>query len=265
MNSRFEHQPESHLWPELPRPHFLQLPDSLEHVELPEFFLSENAEAGELSPIEAELPLSLFLPEPFEPRYRYPVVIWLHRDESNEDELLSVMPQISEQNYIGLGFRGTSDDGQSPAGSFHWEASDERREDLLEEIRDTLHEMGRYFRMDPDRIYLAGFDAGATMALELLLAAPELFAGAVAVGGSIPHLQKDRSRFRELSRCKVLLSLGRGDRTVDPKQFAGKVKQLDRIGFQVETRLYDAVHELQPEMLRDINRWLMSHCRSAFV
>jgi phospholipase/carboxylesterase len=247
----------------MPRPHFLQLPDSLDHVEFPES--SGSCETDDLSSIESELPLSLFLPEPFEPRYRYPVVIWLHRDESNEDELLSVMPQISEQNYIGLGFRGTSDDGQSPAGSFHWEASDEKRVDLLEEIRDTLDEMGRFFRMDPERIYLAGFDAGATMALELLLAAPELFAGAVAAGGTIPNLEKAHNRFRELSRCKVLLSLGRRDRTVDPKQFAGRAKQLDRIGFQVETRLYDALHELQPEMLRDINCWLMSHCRSAFV
>jgi phospholipase/carboxylesterase len=263
MNSRFEHQPENHLWSQMSRPHFLQLPDSLEGVEMPEVF--ESPEPDDLSSIEAELPLSLFLPEPFEPRYQYPVVIWLHQDDSNEDELLSVMPQISEQNYIGLGFRGTSDDGQSPGGSFHWEASDEKCELLVAEIRDTLDEMGRFFRMDFERIYLAGFDAGATMALELLLAAPEMFAGAVAVGGSIPNLEKARNRFRELSRCKVLLSLGRRDRTLDPKQFADKARKLDRTGFQVETRLYDALHELQPEMLRDIDRWLMSQCRSAFV
>lgn len=263
MNSRFEHQPENHLWPQLPHPHFLQLPDALEHVEFADIF--ESSGTDDLPAIEAELPLSMFLPEPFEPRYRYPVVIWLHRDESNEDELLSVMPQISDQNYIGLGFRGTSDDGQSPTGSFHWEASDEKCESLLEEIRDTLNEMGRFFRMDSERIFLAGFDAGATMALELLLAAPELFAGAVALGGSIPNLQNSRNRFRELSRCKVLLSLGRRDRTVDPQQFARKAQQLDRIGLQVETRVYDARHELQPEMLRDIDRWLMTQCRSAFV
>lgn len=263
MNPRFEHQPENQLWSQLSRPHFLHLPDALQHVQFPEDF--ETPETDDLTSIGSELPLSLFLPEPFEPRYRYPVVIWLHRDDSNEDELLSVMPQISEQNYIGLGFRGTSDDGQSPAGSFHWDASDEKRENLLEEIRETLDEMGRFFRMDAERIYLAGFDAGATTALELLLAAPDLFAGAVAIGGPIPNLEGCSRRFRELSTCKVLLSLGRSDRTLDLKTFADKAQQLDRTGLQVETRLYDDVHDLQPNMLRDIDHWLMSECRTAFV
>lgn len=263
MNSRFEQQPENHLWSQMSRPHFLHFPDALQHVQFPEEF--ETPQSDELTSIESELPLSLFLPEPFEPRYRYPVLVWLHQDDSNEDELLSVMPQISGQNYIGIGFRGTSDDGQSPTGSFHWEASDEKREHLLEEIRDTLEEMGRFFRMDSNRIYLAGFGAGATMALELLLAAPELFAGAVAVGGAIPNLEAARNRFRELSRRNVLLSLGRDDRALDLKKFADAAQQLDRTGLQVETRLYDAIHELQPEMLRDIDRWLMSQCRSAFV
>ena len=263
MNPRFEHQPENQFWSQLSRPHFLHLPDSLQDVSWPE--ADDETVTDDAQPIDTELPLSLFLPEPFEPRYHYPVVIWLHQDDSNEDELLSVMPQISEQNYIGIGFRGTSDDGQSPSGSFHWEASQEKCEDLLEEIQDTLAEMSRFFRIDSKRIYLAGFEAGASMALELLLAAPQLFAGAIALGGSIPNLDRCRGRFRELAKCKVLLSLGREDRTVDRKQFAKLARKLDRTGLQVEKRLYDAVHELQPEMLRDIDRWLMSHNRSAFV
>lgn len=263
MNSRFEHQPEDHLWSQMSSPHFLHFPEVLQDVQFPEGL--EPSDSDEFTSIDSELPLSLFLPEPFEPRYHYPVVIWLHRDDSNEDELLSVMPQISGQNYIGIGFRGTSDDGQSPTGSFHWEASAEKREHFLEEIRDTLEEMGRFFRMDSERIYLAGFEAGATMALELQLAAPELFAGTIAVGGSIPELEAGRNRFRELSRCNVLLSLGRCDRTLDLKKFADAAQQLDRTGLQVETRLYDTIHELQPDILRDINLWLMSQCRSAFV
>jgi len=260
MNSRFEQHPEFHWWSQMSRPHFLNLPDSFQQTPSHD---PEGCEAE--SAIDCDLPLSLHLPEPFEPRYHYPVVIWLHRDESNEEELHTVMPQISDQNYIGLAFRGTSDDGQSPSGHFHWEASPEKQTELIEEIRETLTEMSRYFRLDLERIYVAGFDAGATVALELLLEAPELFAGAVALGGAIPPTESYSGRFRELSSKQVLLGWGRNELHLDADDCRQQTKRLENTGVLTESRLYDCGHELIPEMLKDIDRWLMANCRSAFV
>ncbi|MBD3673073.1 MAG: hypothetical protein HUJ26_06060 [Planctomycetaceae bacterium] len=260
MNSRFEQHHESNWWSQMSRPHFLHPPESLQEISL-----SEEDLEHELAAVDTDLPLSLHLPEPFEPRYHYPVVIWLHQDESNEDELHTIMPQISDQNYIGLAFRGTSDDGQTPSGHFHWEASQAKREELLEEIRETIAEMSRFFRMDMNRIYLAGFDAGATVALELLLDAPELFAGAIALGGAVPPTDGFGSRFRELSKRKAWLGWGRQDSLLDTKTFREQADRLERTGLQVETALYNCGHELTPEMLREINRWLMTGCRTVFV
>lgn len=260
MNSRFEQHPEFNWWSQMSRPHFLHLPDSLQDIPL-----SEDDMQQDMAAVGTDLPLSLHLPEPFEPRYRYPVVIWLHQDESNEDELHTVMPQISDQNYIGLAFRGTSDDGQAATGNFHWEASQAKREELLEEIRETIAEMSRFFRMDMDRVYLAGFDAGATVALELLLDAPELFAGAIALGGPIPSTKGYGCRFRELSNRKVLLGWGRKDRVLDTKTFREQANRLERTGLQVDSRFYDCGHELTPAMLKEIDHWLMAGCRSVFV
>ena len=73
MNSRFEEHSESHWWSQMSRPHFLNLPESLQEVALP------GDEETRFENEQHELPLSLFLPDPFEPRYRYPVVTWLHR------------------------------------------------------------------------------------------------------------------------------------------------------------------------------------------
>jgi len=265
MNSRFEQHPEFHWWSQMSRPHFLSAPESLQDVP---FVDSEEATASdhESSAVEVDLPLSLHLPEPFEPRYRYPVVIWLHQDESNENELHTVMPQISDQNYIGLAFRGTSDDGQSEeTGNFHWDAGEDKLGELVEEIHETIAEMSRFFRMDTDRIYVAGFGSGATVALELLLEAPELFAGAIALGGAIPTTKGCGSKYRQLSAKKVLLGWGRKDHVLDPKSYQQQADQLEQTGVLIDTRLYDCGHELTSNMLKEIDHWLMAGCRSAFV
>ena len=264
MNSRFEQHPESHWWSQMSRPHFLNLPESLQEVPFEE---GEEELAADLETpaVETDLPLSLHLPDPFEPRYRYPVVIWLHQDESNEEELHTVMPQISDQNYIGLAFRGTSDDGQSESGAFHWEACQDKLADLLEEIRETIAEMSRFFRMDLDRIYVAGFDSGATVALELLLEAPELFAGAIALGGGIPSTAGYGSKYRQKTEKKVLLGWGRKDHVLDAKSFQEQIHQLEQTGVLADKRLYDCGHEMTADMLKEIDHWLMADCRSAFV
>ncbi len=54
-----------------------------------------------------ELPLALFGPERYEPRYEYPLIVWLHSCQSNERELEAVMPVLSLQNYVACAPRGT--------------------------------------------------------------------------------------------------------------------------------------------------------------
>jgi phospholipase/carboxylesterase len=119
--------------------------------------------------------------------------------------------------------------------------------------------------MDMDRIYLAGFDAGATVALELLLEAPELFAGAISLGGTIPSTECYGSKFRQLSAKKVLLGWGRKDHVLDPKSFQEQTSRLEQTGVLIDTRLYDCGHEMTADMLKEIDHWLMAGCSSAFV
>jgi len=52
---------------------------------------------------------------------------------------------------------------------------------------------------------------------------------------------------------------------LDPQQYPHQATRLERTGLQVETKLYDTDHQLLPEMLKDVNHWLMSDCRTAFV
>ena len=50
---------------------------------------------------------SFFLPLHYTPSYEYPLVIWLHSNGFNENQIDHVMPYISLRNYVGVGIRGT--------------------------------------------------------------------------------------------------------------------------------------------------------------
>src|SRR4051794_23350535 len=69
-----------------------------------------------------DLPYSTFAPIHYEERYAYPLVVWLHDSDSNEQELRQVMPLISMRNYVAIAPRGTSD-GSRLRGRFDWRQS----------------------------------------------------------------------------------------------------------------------------------------------
>jgi phospholipase/carboxylesterase len=214
---------------------------------------------------QREIPLSLYLPESYEPRHSYPLVIWLHQNGSNEEQIQQVLPAISDRNYIGLGFRGTSDDGTSSGGAYDWNCSEDSVEDFVYEIRETLTEFQHFFRIDHNRIYLAGFDGGATMALELMLQAPELFSGAVALAGEIPPAKGHGVKFRLLTSRRALLGVGKLDRKISHAQFLDHARDLANTGLQVESQFFNGGHELEPGILREIDRWLMTGCETTYV
>src|SRR5579871_3324602 len=72
--------------------------------------LIETLHAGEASPFlqrpATGRPHSIQLPVHYESRYAYPLVVWFHGDGSSETELSSVLPEISDRNFIGLAVRG---------------------------------------------------------------------------------------------------------------------------------------------------------------
>src|SRR3954453_17109235 len=52
-------------------------------------------------------PLRTFLPTGYEPRYPYPLLVFLHGHGSNEEQILRLAPRLSRRNFICIGLRGT--------------------------------------------------------------------------------------------------------------------------------------------------------------
>ena len=64
---------------------------------------------------------------------------------------------------------------------------DAPRVDRIQRVLDALASVRTIARIDPDRVYIAGFSGGAAIASMAQLALPELFRGALAISGLASH------------------------------------------------------------------------------
>lgn len=199
----------------------------------------------------------ILLPEPYEPNYAYPLVVWFHDAGGSERELPRVMSRISTQNYLGLSLRGPIACGETLSAGFRWPTEESAVEGLLGELRAIVGTVRREWHVHSERIVLAGHGEGAVLALRLLMARPEWFFGAVALSARLPKTHAAPNVFREEQGKPVLLGVG----AQDPRASVGDVVQTGRVlhaaGLKVATRVFDGACDLTPELGREIDRWIM--------
>src|SRR5688572_27524759 len=54
-----------------------------------------------------------FTPMHYEPNYAYPLLVWLHGDHGDQQQLKRIMPLVSMRNYVAVAPRAPErDDGQ---------------------------------------------------------------------------------------------------------------------------------------------------------
>lgn len=230
-----------------------QLPTHSEIIEL-----IETLHAGESSPFlprpKSDRPHSVHLPEHYEARYAYPLVVWFHGDGSSEEELASVMPNISERNYIGLALRGNVRSGDG----YRWSTTDEAVRELIDDVESLVLSLRRERHIHSERIYLAGFGSGASAAMELLLHKPEWFGGAACFYGSLPLVPFSQRQAHELRDKRVLLAATTNARSGNARGLIAAGRLLNAAGVRIGTRFYqDYGTAPTVKMLSDINHWLM--------
>lgn len=204
----------------------------------------------------------VFVPEGYESNYPYPLVIWLHGAAGSHRDLQTVMPQISTRNYLGLSLRATAADGRH-GSDVCWPEDGRGLGRLEREIRASVRRLRRDYHVHTERIFLAGFDDGATTALRLLLRRPEWFGGAIALCGRSLGPKLPLARFRELNGKPVLLGTGIRDEAAPIEEMIDTARMLHSAGLRVSLRVCDAAHEPAPKMFSQIDEWIMSHVWSA--
>ena len=207
-----------------------------------------------------EVPHRISLPTGFESGYAYPLIVWLHDDGCDEDEIDEILPRISERNYLAVAMQGNI---ARPTGR-GWSTADDLLPKILEDLGELVAGVEEQYRIHSDRIYLAGFGTGGSLAWELLLRQPRPWAGAICLSGQFPQMDHPLAMFRELQQRRLLLSTGLDGDSQRVAELVNSGRLMYSAGLEVGTRIYDSGRRLPTDkMLRDVDRWVMDSIATA--
>jgi phospholipase/carboxylesterase len=211
------------------------------------------------------LPVLTFLPTGFEPRYAYPLLVFLHGRGSNEKQLMRLAPRVSRRNYISIGLRGPEsmrrfDDGEN--FGFGWGDQGSVEAYAEEYVFNAIEQACMTYPIHEERVYLAGICEGAAMAYRIGLAYPDKFAGIIALNGQMPA-GGPLLRLPELRRLRILVGHGIANATIPLSVAKKDHRLLWTAGAPIELRTYPTTHRIHLDMLRDINHWVMDGVSSA--
>ena len=208
------------------------------------------------------LPVRTFLPTGYEPNYAYPLVVFLHGHGGNEEQILRLAPRLSRRNYICIGLRGPQLLGQRNDGNhgYTW-GTDGQCDAILEDyMLRAVEQTRRNYHVHSERIYLAGICEGATLAYRLALTFPEKFAGVAGLNGALPPSGSLYLRLDDVRGLRAFVGHGIANAVVPLSTARGDARLLYTAGLDVQMNTYATTHRLHPDMLRDVNRWIMSQC-----
>jgi phospholipase/carboxylesterase len=198
----------------------------------------------------------LFGPERYEARYDYPLIVWLHSCNSNEQELARIMPKLSMQNYVACAPRGTR--ATDPcAKMFQWGTSLTATAVAEEAVFEAIDVATSQFSIASNRIFLAGFGGGASMAWRVGLRYPDFFAGVVSICGKFPTQHQPLAKLDAARHLPMLWMYGSQAEQCGVDQVCEALPLMHAARLKVQLRQYPCADELLTNMLADMNGWLM--------
>jgi len=227
--------------------------------------LARPAEGYYVSEVQAPRawPLRTFLPFGYEPNYPYPLLVFLHGNGSSEEQILRLAPRLSRRNYICIALRGPVAGPARPDGypSFSW--GDDPTNAMVEEyVFRAIEQTRRNFHVHSERLYLAGFREGATLAYSLGLTFPDRFAGVISMNGCMPRRGGPLLRLPDVRKLNVLIGHGVANAIVPQRLARDDFRLLYTAGLSVKLHSYATNHRIHLDMLRDIDRWIMRQVSS---
>jgi phospholipase/carboxylesterase len=208
---------------------------------------------------ESRRPVRTFLPTGYEPNYPYPLLVLFHGHGSSEEQVLGLAPRLSRRNYICISLRGSEPLAPRTDGrlTYTWEV-DGHADPMLEDyVFHAVEQTRRRYHVHSERIYLAGICEGATPAYRLGLTYPERFAGVISLNGAMPRRDGPLIRLPEVRQLSAFIGHGIANARVPVPLARNDFRLFYAAGMPVQMHTYPTTHRLHPDMLRDVNRWIM--------
>jgi len=216
-----------------------------------------HVESGLFASVRGEHPSALFAPLHYEPNYAYPLLVWLHGNGDDENQLKRIMPLVSLRNYVGVALRGTARAGVEKRSGYTWPQT--RADVALAEqhVFETIELAYGRFNIAPHRIFIAGFDSGGTMAFRLAMSHPHRFGGVLSLCGEFPADRTPLMRLADARRVPVFLACGRDSGVYPTENVCENLKLFHTAGLSIALRQYPCGQQIMPLMLADMDRWIM--------
>jgi len=210
---------------------------------------------------KTDLSLTYLVREPIHASNKASAIILLHGVGSNEEDLFGLSSQLPADMYI-ISPRGPLMVGPGRYAWYNVDFSTGRpiikteqeaasREKIVVFIREVRE------KYQPDSLYLGGFSQGAIMSYSIGLTLPGEVQGIISFSGRIldeirPLVKNDKY----LQHLKVLVAHGVHDNIL-PVHYAREAKEyLETLGVQLTYHEYTIGHQLNNEVLHDLNAWL---------
>lgn len=192
------------------------------------------------------LPIRTFAPFGYEPRYPYPLIVFLHGDGGNEEQIMRLAPRVSRRNFVAIGLRGPVCVGQNRKGALGYSWGDASCLPMIEDyLLGAIKQTRRQYHIHSERIFLAGFAEGATLAYRMGLEFPTQIGGVIALNGHMPREDCPLLRLPEVSALNVFIGHGIANAIVPLSMAKEDHRLLWSAGVDVETHRYATNHRMQ--------------------
>ncbi|NBO92388.1 MAG: hypothetical protein EBV06_08780 [Planctomycetia bacterium] len=201
-------------------------------------------------------PLRTFLPRGYEPSYPYPLIVFLHGKGSSEEQILRLAPRVSRRNYICIAPRGPHVVGPDREGKITYSWGNDTEEPMFEDyVFRAIEQTCRSYHVHTERIFLAGFREGASLAYRLALQHPDKFGGIISLNGSMPR-RGPLLRLQDVRGLKVMIGHGIANSVVPLSLAKQDYRLFYAAGMSVRMTTYPTTHRIHVDMLRDVDQWL---------
>ena len=209
------------------------------------------------------LPVRTFLPTGYEPRYPYPLLVFFHGHGGNEEQILHLAPRLSRRNYICLGLRGPQDAGRQRrrrSPGLRWGSEAPSMPMVEDYVFRAVELTGGVTTSTPNAFTWPASAKGRPWLTAWALEFPEKFGGVISLNGAMSRAADRCCGCRRFGSCAIFIGHGIANAMVPLTLAREDHRLLYTAGLNVEMQTYPATHRLHPDMLRDINRWMMNLC-----
>jgi phospholipase/carboxylesterase len=251
-------------------PDFTAIRDAPEFMNLLDRIPGWEDRRGEVSYVKSSRLAELLVKTPpkFTSARPYPLLIGLHGNGGNSEQMLAAMIDgLQKEPVILAAPQGAYANFPQLRGlHFSWEIQTRNRELwkigdplVIENINEVVQLLMRKYPIS--EVYILGFSQGAAYAFLTGFTYPERVAGIISIGGLFPETDTEFSMLTEAGiasgkKFRIFIAQGRDDRSLPIGLGVKTAEKLRKYGYEVEYQEYEGGHEIKPELLKNICSWM---------